>query len=185
MKTLATLLLLAATPAMAATLDGVTFPDKVALEGKALQLNGIATRKATIFKVKVYVGALYLESPSSDAQAVVASPQLKRIQMQFVRDVGSKDIHKTWRENYEKNCADACEADKAKLEQLLGYLSADVKSGDQTTYNFLPGKVEVFVGAEKKGVIEGATMARTILLSYLGPKVADENLRDGLLGKKH
>jgi len=44
----------------AADLDGVTLPDTMQLDGSELVLNGMGTRKATMFKVKVYVMGLYL-----------------------------------------------------------------------------------------------------------------------------
>jgi len=43
----------------AATLDGISFADKVNVEGKELVLNGIGIRKATFLKIKVYYGGLY------------------------------------------------------------------------------------------------------------------------------
>lgn len=46
--------------------DGVTFPDRIGVNGAALTLNGLGTREATIFKVNGYVAALYLEKPGGD-----------------------------------------------------------------------------------------------------------------------
>ena len=56
-----------ATVAQAKELAGVTMPDTLSVGGKTLKLNGLGLRKKAI--VKVYVGGLYLETPSKDAAA--------------------------------------------------------------------------------------------------------------------
>ena len=52
-------------PAHAAELAGATLPDTLSTGDKSLKLNGLGLRKKAMFKV--YVGGLYLESPSKDA----------------------------------------------------------------------------------------------------------------------
>ena len=52
-------LFLAARPALARELAGVSLPDTLSAGDKALKLNGLGLRKKAIFKV--YVGGLYLE----------------------------------------------------------------------------------------------------------------------------
>ena len=44
---------------------GVSFPDQAQVEGSALTLNGLGLRQATMLKVNVYVGALYVAKTSS------------------------------------------------------------------------------------------------------------------------
>ena len=53
------------TPTLAAELAGATLPDTLSAGDKTLRLNGMGLRKKAMFKV--YVGGLYLESPSKDA----------------------------------------------------------------------------------------------------------------------
>ncbi len=55
-------------PGRAAELAGATLPDTVSAGDKTLKLNGMGLRKKAMFKV--YVGGLYLESPSKDAGAI-------------------------------------------------------------------------------------------------------------------
>jgi hypothetical protein len=64
-----------ATAALAGELSGVTLPDTLGAGGKTLKLNGLGLRKK--FVVKVYVGGLYLESPSKDASAILAADQAR------------------------------------------------------------------------------------------------------------
>src|SRR5262245_66580156 len=81
--------LLASASARARDLAGVTLPDTLQAGEKTLKLNGLGLRKKAVFKV--YVGALYLEAPSKDADAILTSDQPKAIRMHFLRDL-SKEI---------------------------------------------------------------------------------------------
>ena len=74
-----------ATRVPARELGGATLPDTLNAGGKILKLNGLGLRKKAVFKV--YVGGLYLESPSKDAAAILASDQAKAIRMHFLRDL--------------------------------------------------------------------------------------------------
>jgi len=71
--------------ALAGELAGATLPDTLKAGEKTLKLNGLGLRKKAVFKV--YVGGLYLESPSKDAGAILGADQAKAIRMHFLRDL--------------------------------------------------------------------------------------------------
>src|SRR5690606_11400456 len=73
-----TLVLAPASPARAATLEGVTFPDRASVGGSELVLNGMGVRVAYVF-VHVYVAGLYLPQKTHDGAAAVAADEPKRI----------------------------------------------------------------------------------------------------------
>ena len=87
----------------AATLEDVSVPDQATVDGKTLVLNGLGLRTATMLKVKVYVIGLYLESKSSDAEAIIASSGQNAIEMHFVRDVTAEQLRDGWSEAFEDN----------------------------------------------------------------------------------
>ena len=93
---------------------GVNLPDQVQVAGSTLVLNGLGLRQATMLKVNVYVGALYLTKTSNDASAILASNTPKQIVLHFVRSVGGDDIAKGWSEGFEKNA-------KAELPALKAW----------------------------------------------------------------
>ena len=174
--------LLTLTLVYAGELGGVTMPETLGVEGKALKLNGMGLREATIFHVKVYAGGLYLETLTHNSDEILKSPQLKRVQMQFLRDVDSLKIRETWQENMERNCGSKCESLKSQIAKLLTFFDKDVKKGDTMTFTFLPGKTEVHVGPELKGSIEGTDFATVALMSWIGPNPPNSSLKEGLLG---
>jgi hypothetical protein len=63
--------------ALAGELAGATLPDTLKSGEMTLKLNGLGLRKKAMFKV--YVGGLYLEAPSKNAGAILATDQAKAI----------------------------------------------------------------------------------------------------------
>jgi hypothetical protein len=78
-------LLIAAVPAVAKERDGVVAPATIQVDGKPLQLLGMGLRKK--LWVRVYLASLYLENPTEDAKQVIATDQIKRVQMNMLRDL--------------------------------------------------------------------------------------------------
>lgn len=175
------LVMLAAT-AHAAKKEGVTVPDSITVEGKTLVLNGMGVREATVFNVNVYVAALYLEAKSQDPNAILAAEQIKRIDLNFVRDVDKGDITKAWGEGFKKNGNDM-NALKDRVNQLNGWMS-DMKEGDVLSFSYVPEKgVTVSVKGQVKGTISGADFGRAVFSNFLGPNPPNKGLKSGLLGK--
>jgi len=163
---------------------GVSFPDQVQFDSGTLNLNGLGLRQATIFKVDVYVAALYLTQTSSDAAAILESNGAKELVLQFVRDVGSDDLNKAWDEGFENNAKSQLPALQERIETFKGWM-ADVKAGQQLRFVFTPGAgIRVEVDGTVKGTIEGDDFARALLSIWLGPKPPNADLKAGLLGGK-
>lgn len=78
-------------PAAAGERAGVTMADASTVEDRPLVLNGMGVRKATIFRVKVYVAGLYLERRSRSAADIIRSEQTKRLDVVLLRDVDRDD----------------------------------------------------------------------------------------------
>jgi len=100
--------------AHAAELAGATLPDALSAGDKLLKVNGLGLRKKAMFKV--YVGGLYLESPSKDAGTILATDQAKAIRMRFLRDLTKAQLVEAFQEGFEANAKDAA-AQKAAFRQ--------------------------------------------------------------------
>ena len=93
------LLMLASTLTLdAASLAGVNLPDTATVGGKSLVLNGLGVRSE--FMVKVYVGGLYLEQKSTDADAIIKTDAPKRIVMHFLHDASKKQMTDAFSESF-------------------------------------------------------------------------------------
>ena len=167
------------TAALAGELGGVTLADTLKAGEKTLKLNGLGLRKKAMFKV--YVGGLYLESPSKDAGAILASDQAKAIRLHFLRDLTKGQLVEAFQEGFEANAKDKA-AQKAAFDRMLA-LVPDAKEGSTLTFTYLPGKgTALQVGSKELGVFEGKGFADAVFSIWLGSKPPSEELRKGMLG---
>src|SRR5262245_44452912 len=166
--------------ARARDLAGVTLPDTLQAGEKTLKLNGLGLRKKALFKV--YVGALYLTSPSKDASAILASDQPKAIRMHFLRDLSKAQLIEAFQEGFDANVKDKSAAQKANFAKMLA-LVPDVKEGETMTFTYVPGKGTTLQAGDKDlGVFEGKDFADAVFSIWLGPKPPTEDLKKGMLG---
>lgn len=172
---------LAAT-AQAASVAGVSVPDSATVAGQKLVLNGAGLRKKAIFKV--YVGALYLPSKTTNAEAALASTGPNRISMAFLRDVGADSLVDAWNEGFANNNPPPAVASlKARIDRFNG-LWSDVEEGDLVELDFTPGTgTTLKIKGQVKGSIEGDDFNRAMLRIWLGPKPPSADLKNGMLGK--
>jgi hypothetical protein len=165
----------------AATLAGVTMPDTIQAWGTPLVLNGMGVR--TKYMVKVYVAGLYLDQKSSDPEAIVKKDAPKRIVMQFLHTVSSKQMSEAFTESFNENAPDASQAMKPDVDHFLGQLEP-LRENDQMVITYIPGRGTVLVirGSEKLTVPNPA-FAQLIFSVWLGPKPPNPELKKGLLGQ--
>jgi hypothetical protein len=165
--------------ALARDLAGVTLPDTLKAGEKTLQLNGLGLRQKAIFKV--YVGGLYLESPSKDASAILASDQPKAIRMYFLRDLSKAQLVEAFQEGFDANAKDKA-AQQANFAKMLA-LVPDVKEGETMTFTYVPGTGTTLQAGDKElGVFAGKDFADAVFSIWLGPKPPSEGLKKGMLG---
>ena len=165
--------------ALAGELAGATLPDTLKAGDKTLKLNGLGLRKKAVFKV--YVGGLYLESPSKDAGAILASDQAKAIRLHFLRDLTKAQLVEAFQEGFEANAKEKA-AQKAAFDKMLA-LVPDVKEGSTLTFAYLPGKgTTLSAGSKELGILEGKGFADAVFSIWLGPKPPSEDLKKGMLG---
>ncbi len=184
-RTVSTILVaaLAAAPALAGELAGVMFADDIVYQGKGLVLNGLGLRKAYGL-AKVYVAGLYLEKKNPDADQILGSDALRRIELRFVRNVGRDDIVKAWTEGFEKNVGASLADFKERLDTLNGAMP-DLREGDVLAFTAIPGKgTAVEVNGTTAATISGADFAKVLFSIWLGPKPPNAALREGLLGHR-
>jgi Chalcone isomerase-like len=175
-------LALAAAPAAARVVEGVEVPDTVSVEGARLTLNGVGLRRATMFKVKVYVGALYLATPSRDAEAIVEADDPKSVQMTFLRDVEKEKVLGAFREGFEKNSAAQAKELVPLLDRIAKVVPEKMKPRQALVVTYLPGKGTTVVGPEGAATVEGKPFGDALFRNWLGREPADGDLKKAMLG---
>jgi hypothetical protein len=165
----------------AGELAGVSLPERVAVAGQDLVLNGMGLRKKAIFKV--YVGALYLAEKSGDPAKILAADAPRRMVMRFLRSVGKDRLVEAWKEGFANNAPQAQETLKGEIERFLS-LWRDVQEGEEVTMTYIPGTGTTLAFAGKEvGTFAGKAFADALLAVWLGPKPPSEELKAGLLGR--
>jgi Chalcone isomerase-like len=174
--------LLFALPALARDVAGVKVPDPIAVDGGELRLNGAGLRRATMFHVKVYVGALYLTAPSKDPEAIVRADEPKSVHMRFLRSVGRDKIMEAFREGFEKNSAAQAKELQPSLDRVAAVLPVELKEGSELAVTYLPGKGTTVASPSGEVTIEGKPFADAMFRTWLGPRPADDDLKKAMLG---
>jgi hypothetical protein len=166
----------------AATVKGVSFPDAVDVGGRECRLNGVGVR--TKLFVKVYLGALYLTTPTADGAVAVAADEPKRTVLHFVHSkVEAEKIREAWHDGFAANAGAELPRLRDRLERFSAWFDQDLLAGEQIVLTYQPGTgTQVAVKGTVRGVIEGADFMQALWSVWLGPKPVDTGLKQGMLG---
>lgn len=173
--------------AFARALEGVSFDDKITVDGSPLVLNGVGLRvkRFALMNFKIYVAGLYAAVASKDPAVLLASDKPRRLRLVFVRKIERKILMEAWREGYDKNCGTDCDRGRESLAKFNDKM-VDVKQGDEMIVDLSPAGVAVKIGGMGGGaktVIADPLFARDLLNVFIGPNPATPELKKGLLGE--
>ena len=176
-------LLLFSAPALARDLDGVNIPDSINLtdEKNPLVLNGAGYRKK--FFIKVYIGALYLAQPATQARAILDAGTPRVMRMHFLRNVGQDMFATAWNEGIGPNhTATEMQTLRARIDRLSAMVG-NIRHGDVIRLEMRThGGTEVWVNDQLRGTLHGTDFQNALLTAWIGAKPADASLKHALLG---
>ena len=162
--------------------NDVVMTDKITINNDNLILNGLGTRKATFFKVKVYVAGLYLVEQNINPEQIISQDQPRHLTMKFLRNVKMKDIGKGWREGFAKNNEDISTL-QTRIDQLNNAMQ-DMNKGDSMTFSYSPGTgTSIHINQEQITTIKGKDFASALIAIWLG-EPPNKEIKTGLLGGK-
>ncbi len=173
-------------PAQTVDVGGVKLDARVSVAGKPLQLNGAGVRYRAVFRV--YTAGLYLEQKADTPEAVLGQTGPKRMTITMLRDIDSAELGKLFARGMEDNM------DRRQFSRLIpGVMRMSqvftdhkqLKSGESFVLDWIPGTGTVLT---VKGRVEGEPFREpeffeALMRIWLGPKPADWQLKDALLGK--
>ncbi|MDX2448171.1 MAG: chalcone isomerase family protein [Desulfobacterales bacterium] len=162
---------------------GVTFPGEKVVEGKTLKLNGVAYRKA-LGIVKVYVVGLYLENPTTEAEEVINSEQVKHLLTHYLTSKATvKKLQEGFLEVIEKcNPPEMVTKHRSDIDEYASWLDKDMAPGLTSFSTYVPGKgLTMTYQGEVKGTIPGDEFMKMYYRYNVGEK-AQKRIRKGLLG---
>ncbi len=140
--------------------------------GRRLVLNGTGLRRFLGFEV--FRAWLYLEAPSRDAAAILASPGVKLVRSRYLRDVPRDRAEPEWERGFAKHCRCAMPpAFRARLR--------DLRAGEGETWLYTQAGAEIAFTGEAP-VRLPPREAGLMLAGLIGPDADSDGLRRGLLG---
>jgi hypothetical protein len=168
-------------PATAREVAGIPVPETLLVGGRTLKLNGAGLR--TVYFVRVYVGALYLEQPSGEAVALLAADVPWAVTLVFRRDVGHEKILEGFVSAFEQNSPGQLDRLKPQLEVFHAVLQ-DLKEGHAIRLDYLPGAgTTLTVPGGAVATVPGRSFGEAVLRTWLGDHPADARLKAALLGR--
>jgi Chalcone isomerase-like len=171
--------------AHAAELNGVNMAETAKVGSTPLVLNGLGLRqKKILFNIDVYVAGLYVTKKSQDGQAIMTSPDPRRVELAFLRSVTNGQIRDAFDEAYRDNCESECAALKAPFDKLIAMM-APMKTGDRLAFDIFSTKVDVSLNGKAVGTVEDPKFPTALLKTWLGSHPPNEALKEGMLGLTH
>ena len=172
------------TAIVAKTIEGVEFPPAIDVSGAKLSLNGTAMREKFFFDI--YIAALYLEHPSTDATSILQDPGAKRMRFHFLyRELEREKLVTAWREAFAKNLsADEQKSAESGLLQLAPMLDDEYHAGDELILDVLPSGAGLAVSSKgvAKGLVTVPVFPRAVLEAWIGSNPPSAKFKHGLLG---
>jgi hypothetical protein len=166
-------------PVAAKEREGVVSQPIIEAGGRQLHLMGMGLRKKFVFKV--YIASFYLEQPSENAEQVIASDQVKRVEMHMLRDLDRGKIVEAVEEGFQRNSAAQMPALRTRLDRFLKSIP-DLKSGEVIFVTYVPGRgTHIKAGKGDELDLEGKDFADALFSVWLGKHPVDGELKDEML----
>jgi hypothetical protein len=175
-------LMVAVQSVTAREIAGIPVPESVTFNNTALVLNGAGIRKKLF--IKIYVGALYLTAKRTNVSEILADREAKRITMNFLyKEVSAERLAEGWNKGFNDN--NSIEELKKLQERinLFNSLFTVVRKGDVIQLDYMPNEgTRVWINDTIKGTVPGEDFYQALLKIWLGPKPAEAELKDAMLG---
>ncbi len=174
-----------ALPLSARVVEGFTFDEQIRLADAPLQLNGVGLRAITV--LKAYAAALYLGRKVTTPAQVLAVPGPKRLRLRMMVEVQSVEFSKALHKGVARNVP---AAEQERLRERVQQFGAAIdaigllRKGDTIDLDYIPdsGLVMTVNGTRRGATLPGDDLYAALLLTFLGERPTDKELKAGLLG---
>jgi hypothetical protein len=173
-------LALAACPAAAGQVEGVSFSNDVKAGGIPLTLRGLGLLRYMVF-VKAYVAAFYLPAGTAAEDALSAVP--KRLEIEYFHAIAAKDFAAATTASIERNVSLMAFRRLKPQIDALNALYRDVAPGDRYALTYVPGSgTTLSWNGRALGTVGGDEFAAALFGIWLGSDPLDKDLKELLLG---
>ena len=164
-------------------IGGVDVPNTLEVKDTELALNGGGERNRWL--MQIYTASLYLEDPSSDAEAIIEEDKAKAITLDITSGMINRDRMVS---SVEDGFDQAMDGDTSPIQQHIDELIAafgdEIDEGDLIELIYLPEDgVTVRHNGDLVGEVEGDdTFKQALFTIWLGDDPAQDSLKEEMLG---
>ncbi len=163
--------------------NGLVLEDKIKVHGQELFLNGAGTRNK--FFIDIYVGSLYVVSPTNDAASIVNSSTIKSMHLDIVSSWIHRKLLKSALRSELKSSSTEEEMEQLEdeIDIFLSAFSEEIEKGDKFIFNIIPGVgVEVYKNNKLIKFIQGDQFSKRLIRLWIGNTPVDKKLKIDILG---
>lgn len=161
----------------------VILKDKIKVHNQELFLNGAGTRRK--FFIDIYVGSLYVVSPTNDAASIINSNTIKSMHLHIVSSWINRKLLKSALKSELKSSSSEEEMDKLQreIDVFLSTFNEKIIVGDKFIFDIIPGKgVDVYKNNRLIKSIQGDRFSKRLIQLWIGDTPVDRKLKAGILG---
>lgn len=163
------------------TYEGTTLPAKLNFESQSLLLNGGGLREK--YFLDLYVGGLYLEAKSKNANEIIAADKPMAIRLHIISGlIDSEKMTDAIDEGMEKSTNGKQSQFSNEINEMKKTFAEQIKVGDIYDFVYLPGQgVVIYKNNKKANTIKGLEFKKALFGIWLCDDPADDDLKEGML----
>jgi hypothetical protein len=164
-------------------INDIEIADSIQVAEQTLALNGAGIRSK--FFLNLYVGALYLNEKSSDAEALIAADEAMTIRLYITSSlIDGEKMSEATLDGFVKSTGGHLGPIQKEVELLIGALREAVEDNDVFDLQYVPGAgVSVVRNGETKVVVPGLGFKKALFGIWLSEDPVQDDLKDGMLGE--
>ena len=164
-------------------IGGINMPETLKSGETNLELNGVGIRSK--YFIKLYVGGLYLQNKTKDANKVLNADEPMAIRLHIISSmITSEKMEESTREGFENSMGGNTDAFKGEIEMFIKVFKNEIKDGDIFNMIYTPAKgVEVYKNNKLTTTIGNPKFKKALFGIWLGDDPAQDSLKEDMLGE--
>ncbi len=169
--------------AQAKVVNDVDIAESIQVADQSLALNGAGIRSK--FFLNLYVGALYLNQKSTDADTLIAANEAMTIRLYITSSlIDGEKMSEATLDGFVKSTGGNLTPIQSEVELLIGAFRETVADKDVFDLQYVPGQgVSVIRNGEIKVVVPGLEFKKALFGIWLSDDPVQDDLKEDMLGE--
>lgn len=169
------------TGVFALEIGGKTIPETMEVNKTQTLLNGAGIRQKTIFKVNIYIVALYLKEQCKDSDKIINADQEMALRLLITTNaIKSEEFMSSTKEAFEESTGGKTEVIKKEIDQFISVFSEKLKKDDFFDIKYSPELgTQVFKNGEETPAVtmKGMAIKKALFGIWVGERTDKELMR--------